>query len=298
LEQVEWIDTAQFTELVGSGGFGLIMGHASQPRALKLYYDAGDSGAARHEASLMAAARTAIGRVSHLMTQLGGVPQPLGHTSASSVAHNHHSYACALEMERVRAPPGVEPPGLVHVILRAGYESRLDRHWGRDTNNRSIGAHNPSRGFFATPAYLESLLGALPAEVRGDLVRVADVVERCGFMWAAIVALGNVVPLDVEFLLGLDAAGQRLSVWALDYNLAQAVPADATAEAIARLLVVGVPEAVGAGLDLYIPDGDGPWFEAWKKGATIVVAHCRGTGLASPQTLHGLILAIERLQDE
>jgi len=289
LEENSSLDLNSFTNVLGSGGFGLIASNPRDPtQVIKLFYTQNSCDAAQFEANLLGRVFVALASVKCGMSQVE-VPKPMGFWK-DEIAHNGLHFSCAFRMKRVMPPPGFHV--LIHIALRS--EGELDKEIGR-SGAQPIGPANPSRGFFAVPEYLESYLQKVPSQVKGDIHNVHDLAKRCGFLWATIVLVASVAPLDVEFVLGVDGATNELAVWALDFNLATSFTDHEKPQDISKMLVYGSKGVAGAGMDLYVPPGDSPYFDSWRSGALESMA-CSKYPSSNVKT--GLEMALQQLEQE
>lgn len=264
--------TAGFEAVLGSGGFGRILLHSSGHRVLKVFYDARDSEAVLREHACLELAWAALSAAStHHCAQLT-CTRPLAVATEWTVLQGQE-YLCGIEMVRVEAALQGVRNGIVHAVLAEG--EGVNREVGRVTAAPVSAADNPSRGFFASAEYIrDTLLPALSAEQRGAVRGLDDVALRVGFALSTLVCVAGLLPLDVEYTLGM--VDGLLQVVVMDFGMAERIDWAQPDEAIVRDLLLGRGVAMGLDGDIYIPGPGAPAWDAFARGVSAGAAAAGG----------------------
>jgi hypothetical protein len=241
-------------EVLGSGGFGLVLVHRAGGVVKKLMY-AEHCGSASVEFVFQKKAHRALLTVPSIM-----VPRPLRFSERPAM-FNGAAFPCSLSMTFVQPPHGHTM--LLHCCLNADVPA-ANALVGRKPA-LPIDMHtNPPRGFFASSDYLDEYLATLAPDVAGAFKSSADVAYHIGIAYARLVMIARLFPFDVEFTLGLRSG--RLALCVLDFGLVDAIPSDISVGEAARLLVSGNGRVGGSEFDIYLPQPDSPLYEPFRHG--------------------------------
>jgi hypothetical protein len=270
------IHIKNFTNVLGSGGFGKIVASENGRRVVKLYYKLDQCELMRSEYNYQQKAYDAI--QAYPLSQLR-VPKLLD-LDQSEIDFQGKRYLCGIEMERihmlspdilqslVKEKGNQETPiqnGLVHLVL-TGYGTNKEQ----PREKGQIGPMNPSRGIMANPDFIDALLTRLPDEVKGSLKEITDIAFYIGYALAIQIAVAGLYVHDVEYLLGADEAG-RAELLVMDFGMGDTIDFEEPTEVIVQKMLKGDPAkgklSPGIALDLYYPSRDDEaLFEAFEKG--------------------------------
>ncbi len=183
------------SEILGAGGYGIVF--SSGRKAVKLLYDLGACKGLYREAKLQEWARG-------LLDGIVQVPQIYSYMN-HSVLVKGTQYLCGIEMERIPVLPDFGEP--LHMLLGFSDPDEANRSWGRSTA-KPVGPDNPSRGFFASPEFLEEILEA-------DGLTLEGVARTMGIALRALID-GGILPNDLEWIYG--GSGR---IYLIDFGLCE-----------------------------------------------------------------------------
>jgi hypothetical protein len=260
------------------GGSAIVRAHRNGRSVAKLIIQEapGDCERAMVEAEQQNAAR----RV--LVEQL---PQLLGIANTSSlpltvpqvrqygslpIRYEQHEFHCHLVMERLT--PALRRPDLIHPVFYPD-DRPLDRSYGRKFDERVDSRTNPSRGFFASSAWLHEHVFAgsegrgatswqANAADRQSLASVQDVAWAVGLAFGALVFGADLLPDDVEYVLA--ERDQRLVLGVIDFGLARPLQFDGRDEATIHALALEINGCRCS--DIYYPQVGTHGFRAFWAG--------------------------------
>lgn len=180
---------------LGIGGFGIVFQHKNT--AIKLLHEIDKCQKLQEEAKIQQAARKVLKNTEII------VPRVLEYTTYP-VTYKKKSYLCGIAMDAV--PLVSEFDEQIHIVLGQTDTSDLDESWGQKIGN-PVTAENPTRGFFASPDFLEELWNE-----RGSQWTIESVAATMGKGLRLLLEAG-IVPDDVEWIYGGDDR-----IWLLDFG--------------------------------------------------------------------------------
>ncbi len=262
----------EFTQVLGSGGFGLILAEPKGERVVKLYYDSGACKEMNEEFEMLQRVYEAF--------QAYPVPQvtvPRGmQVDNEKFTYSGREILCGIEMTRLHALPIMRDKTnpIIHIILKQSIENSgmINKEAAR-IYSEPIGKDNPSRGFFAGANYIRDvILPSLTEEQKGVLTTVDAIAETIGKIFAVILGIAGIIPNDVEYCLVLE--NNLLKIAVLDFGMAIPFPIDITKDELVKTILTGsnkYQRATGVEYDLYFPDRDSPLFAAFERGMISVL---------------------------
>lgn len=180
---------------LGIGGYGIVF--QDRNTAIKLLHNIDKCQELAHEANIQQTARKVLKK-----TDIK-VPRILD-TSTYPVQYKTKSYLCGIAMDAV--PLVNEFDEQVHIILGQNDTSDLDESWGQ-TIGYPVNPENPTRGFFASPDFLEDLWKE--RQSKWSLETVAFTMGQ----GLRLLLDAGIMPDDVEWIYGGDD-----SIWLLDFG--------------------------------------------------------------------------------
>jgi len=259
------MDLTGFTEIIGSGGFGMIVKHENQEDVIKLFYRNKDCQTASEESSRHLEAYKAIKKITKERPGLQiSTSQPIAFRD-EAVQFRDTEYRCAYVMKYMESIPGYK---LIHIILKDEYERMVNRNVGR-SYMEPISDANPSRGFFATSKYIENnILPTLNRDVKGALTSVKMIANRMGMLYGTIIFGTKMVPIDAEYVL--DIANGKLNVAILDFGMFQRMDLINFMGENHRKKILGkyvkMLQYDVQGIDLYFPEPDSEYWNPFMDG--------------------------------
>lgn len=221
-----------FDQVIGSGGFGLIVRHSSEPLVAKLLYDSSCDDAEIEYKKHLDIYKT-FRKVKNPEYSKLCVSKPLAY-DRENVIFNGNMFSCFYIMTLLNS---LGNEGLYHIIDDS-YKHTVDRAIGR-VYSQKISDANPSRGFFASYSYM----------INNNLLldhNIGDLIRYMGYSFGVITFLAEYYPKDVEYTLGADTEGNPCFC-VLDFGMVYKIDFDDIAEAIVTQL------AEIFELDLYFP---------------------------------------------
>ena len=262
------INMSKYTNILGSGGFGMIVSNTRGKDVVKLYYRQNSCKEMNAEYVSFLSAYNAL--EDYPYPQLT-IPEPKK-IDNRNIQFKNTKFLCGIEMKRVAPIPFMGGTnGLIHIILKEGYKPMMNKEVSKNYSN-PISNSNPSRGFFATGTYITSdILTRLTEEQRSGINSIDDIAFRMGYGFAILVVVAELYPNDVEYCLGM--VDSILNVVILDFGMAMPINYSIDTRRIADIILYGDKElehSTGISNDLYFPDNDDPTFEAFIAGIAAV----------------------------
>ena len=202
-----------FDEIIGSGGYGLIVG--DKKLVAKLLYKRKDCSTSKEEYEKQTDIYNTI--KAYREDDKICVSKPLAY-SMESIEKFNMQFSCFFLMKRLNNLNQVlgTDDGLYHIVNDE--YSHMNKKIGR-VYNQPISEENPSRGFFATYSYIqENILNKLPRKYLGKLSTIDDILELMGYSFALMTFIAEYYPVDVEYLLGLNSKN-KLCFMILDFGM-------------------------------------------------------------------------------
>lgn len=203
------INPEDFTEIIGGGGYGTIIKSNSGDIIGKFLNRNGQCGASKIEfekhLKIYNAFETAIAASDY---DQFCISKPIAfNTNTTTVLGTE--YSCYYLMTLINP---IDQNGLYHIVSQEEYAPTMNKVIGRRASE-PISDNNPSRGFFATKSYINDKL--LPGN--GNLQTFTDVLRYMGFAFGTILFGAELLPIDVEYLLGKQ--NEKLCFTVLDFGL-------------------------------------------------------------------------------
>lgn len=180
---------------LGIGGYGIVF--QDRNTAIKLLHETDKCQELIHEAKIQQKVRKALKNTAIK------VPCLLDY-STYPVDYKNKIYLCGIAMDAV--PLVKEFDEQVHIVLGQKDTSDLDESWGQSIGQH-VNAKNPTRGFFASPDFLEELW-----KERESKWTIESVAFTMGHGLRLLLDAG-IMPDDVEWIYGGDD-----ELWLLDFG--------------------------------------------------------------------------------
>jgi hypothetical protein len=186
------------------------------------------------------------------------------------IRYEQHDFHCHLVMDRLTPP--LQGTELIHPVFYPD-DRPLDRSFGRKIQADVDPRSNPSRGFFASPVWLQehvfaesgraSVGGAWKENLQGgSLSSVDDVAWAIGLAYGALVFGADLLPDDVEYVLARQ--DRRLVLGVIDFGLARPLSFDSRDDATIKALAMEINGCYGS--DIYFPQAGTQAFPAFWTG--------------------------------
>jgi hypothetical protein len=186
---IQNFDSTEFSQIIGSGGFGLIIKSEKQNYVVKALYKSHSCTSAKTEFEK----HKKIYKRWQLYSDDTTVPKPIGFSTFGTTFKNKY-FNCFYLMDFVES---LQVLGLVHIILKDEYENIFNKSIGK-IYSEPISKTNPSRGYFATKSGLTDILKE-NKELDLDILSF-----KMGEIFGTIVFGAEYNPIDVEYLLSKD----------------------------------------------------------------------------------------------
>ena len=248
------IDINDFDTVLGSGGFGRIYQHKTKPIVSKFIYSKTSCAKGKLEYDIFNYIyNTLISFNCKTFPKQIYIPKPINYDN--NVVHkNNISFSCSFTMEKINA---IQPYNeMIHIILKKEYEKYTGKSVGRSYMNSVNLLTNPSRGFFASEANIETILKA-NKQFAGELTSVNDIAYNLGYIYAFLVGVCKIFPIDVEYLLGIK--NNLITVIVLDFGMCEKIMNKTDEEIIEKIVEI-------AFFDVYFPYKTEKLFEYLKMG--------------------------------
>jgi hypothetical protein len=209
------MDLGQFNQLIGAGGFGVIMASQTDPtRVAKFIRDALSCRDNQQEYTKHAAIYSNYFPLEPCLRRYINIPIHIGQPYGLQRLPGPE-FECAYIMERLYPPEGFKT--LVQLSLSSSLPvNQRDRVIGAN-RGQPVSANNPARGYFITSSTLEAYLNRFN-QTHHTHYSIEDVVAAMGAVIGVIVFGANFDPRDVELVLAADPTA-GLAVYALDFGL-------------------------------------------------------------------------------
>ena len=264
------IPVEDYTTILGSGGFGMILGEPTQTRVVKLYYNKLACRDMQNEYRILQKVYDAFEE--YPIPQVL-VPKPI-QIDNTPFRFQERDILCGIEMSRLQPLEIMRDKAnpIVHVLLAYGMdESTINKEMAKDASE-PISDKNPSRGFFAGPTYIETIiLPSLTPEEKGNLTSIQAITETIGKTFGIMIGVAGIIPIDVEYCLVMNNGQLHIAV--LDFGMAYEFPPDLDKSAITQQILKGNGGAVGAEIDIYFPARREPLFEFFENGMNEVLRY-------------------------
>ncbi len=245
------INIKKYTKVIGSGGYGKILSNSEQDTIVKLYYDSKDCTGLQNEYDMQEKAYQSI--TNYPISQLY-VPRQVEYDNEELI-YNGESFLCGIEMEQIKPIPldsitSLSNP-MIHIILKK--DTAKNQEIGKITTEK-ISEINPSRGFFASPQWIEeNIMVNLSDPQKGEIRSITDLAFRMGFSLCNMVCLAEIYPYDVEYCLGFK--NNQLSMNILDFGMAKSINFEEPEDDIVTKIIDGNGKGVvGIYSDIYYPE--------------------------------------------
>jgi hypothetical protein len=260
-------DPIDFTDIVGSGGFGLVLKSNSSDVVVKSLYkpDSCDSAKiefTKHREIYNAFKEFTVPTVSKgtLPTERSGIviPEPIGFSKYGTTLLNRY-FSCFYAMRYIQPP--MKDLYLVHLILKEEYDSSdiFNKVVGREYS-QDISLRNPARGYFITVSKLESILKEFNK-------RVDYIAYKIGELFGIILFGAEYNPIDVEYVLT-----SEFKVAALDFGQVEKINFKPDylflEQKVEKLNKIYNSIANNIEIDLYVPDFDEKLYIPFIAGVT------------------------------
>lgn len=211
-----------YTNIIGSGGFGLVVKHKSEPNVIKLLYDTAACDESKKEYGIHKEIYDAItlylkeGKNKQINTS-----NPIDFQSFSKkMSAFGKQFSCSYRMTLIENLDKVlnNDNGLYHIILKEEeYNSRFNKKVGR-VYSEPVSEENPTRGYFITESKIkEVILDNLSSSIKGDITTVNDIAHRMGLLYALLIFLAEYIPKDAEYVLS--KCDEKMCVTVLDFGM-------------------------------------------------------------------------------
>jgi hypothetical protein len=248
------IDINDFDTVLGSGGFGRIYQHKTKPIVSKFIYSKTSCAKGKLEYDIFNYIyNTLISFNCKTFPKQIYIPKPINYDN--NVVHkNNISFSCSFTMEKINA---IQPYNeMIHIILKKEYEKFTGKSVGRIYMKSVNLLTNPSRGFFASEANIETILKN-NKQFAGELTSVNDIAYNLGYIYAFLVGVCKIFPRDVEYLLGIK--NNLITVIVLDFGMCEKIMNETDEEIIEKIVDIAL-------FDLYFPYKTEKLFEYFKNG--------------------------------
>ena len=260
------INLSKYKNIIGSGGYGMIVSSNTGSNVTKLYYKMDTCNEMGHEYIYFITAFNAL--EDNPYPQIS-IPEPKK-IDNRKILFGQRAFQCGIEMKRVKPLEIMSHynNGITHVILKEDYKPGLNREKPRISDS-NISDTNPSRGFFATGTYIESeILPKIEPLQRGAINNIDDIAYRMGIGYATLFIHAEIYPYDVEYCLG-NMEG-LLNLVIIDFGMCEIIDYTSSLDLITKNLLNGNRKSIGALFDIYFPSRDDPTFESFIAGMEYV----------------------------
>ncbi len=228
------------SNIIGAGGYGIVVHMPGQTTATKLLYELRDCKKLQNEANI----QQLCARLFKTYIPMVKIPN-IHSVQTNPIEYKGSQYLCGITMDYLKPPIGFQEQ--LHMLL--GYPcDDIDKEWGRQISS-PVSDTNPTRGFFASPETLELVL-----EEEQSPMYIPTLAYLMGCSYSCMIMHG-IIPIDLEW------------VWTngfptiIDFGLCQF----GTIDKVQFLHQKGV---VGLADDFYIPHKGHRGYEEFIKGYT------------------------------
>jgi hypothetical protein len=212
------MESADYNQIIGAGGYGIIIKHDIENSVMKLLYNARNCNESEIEFRIHS---EIYEKLLPYLSQPGSqicMSQPMDFSNEPILKFDNR-FICNYRMSLIHALYGQI---LYHIILKEEYNEIFNKEIGR-SYSQPVSEKNPSRGFFATSLYIQDIiLDSLPDKVKGNIRYISDIIYRMGYLFGLTVFLAEYIPYDVEYVLGLNDQ-EKLCVVMLDFGMVRKI---------------------------------------------------------------------------
>jgi hypothetical protein len=249
------VDVNNYTTILGSGGFGLVVFDPIGNTVLKLMYDYKDCLVASEEFTRH---KLVYNKYLEFITAYPQIPiyvaKPIAYRD-SPITWRNRTYPCGYIMGKI------DPikTDLIHIVLKPGYESSINKLIGRIYED-PVSETNPSRGFFGSCEWIE----------KNVQVSCKDLAYEMGILFGICVFGAELIPIDAEYVL-CNRNG-KISVALLDFGMFTYISLNGAIndkQLLKKLdSVIHDIKFKIIGIDLYFPDEDDKYYPELMLGFT------------------------------
>jgi hypothetical protein len=199
-------------EIIGSGGYGLVIFDIEENKVIKLFYDINDCKALNKEALMQEKCREIIMNINDTSEKYLGVKVPKIYEKFNEVVNPKIpkeynlpiQYLCGIVMEKITPPlvDGFYMNEQIHIGL--GLEFGSNQSW--------ICSNGITRGFYANSDMLKTILEEVPHQENFTLSNIA---YTLGVVYRELID-NHIRPFDVEILLGTE--NNNLVIYMIDFG--------------------------------------------------------------------------------
>ncbi len=240
-----------YNQIVGSGGFGLVLKN-DKDQVIKLLYS-GSCGDAKKEFE-----KNDIIYKTFLSTEYQlVVPKPLIF-NMEQIQRNNIKYSCFYIMTYLHPILLPDQAPVLYHIINNEYEPIFNKIVGK-VYSMPVTDKNPPRGFFASYNYIQTILNRLPNEFKGTLMTINDILEVMGYVFGTIIFGAGYKPIDVEYVLC--EMNSRLAIGILDFGMVEPIDWNLPVDVIGNDIIDNVVD-----IDLYLPTPGTPEMKIFLRG--------------------------------
>ncbi len=259
-------DLTKFTQIIGAGGFGLVVKQENSIVVGKFLINPKDCNEAKVEFSkhyrIYEAFKTSQSKTNKYPQLCLSTPLDFSNIPAQIRGKTYDCYYLMTEL------PQLNENGIYHIINNdVFHEKQYNKVIGRKYSE-PVSDENPSRGFFATYNYIDENILQSNKYKTGSLSSISSLLRYMGYSFGVILFIADLLPRDVEYVLGLNRDGQ-LCFMILDFGLTKSIdfyPSEEVAQdvlfTIANTIVRDILE-----IELYFPITDN-LINVFKEGLT------------------------------
>jgi len=268
--QAKEISLKNYTKIIGSGGFGLILGD-NDNNVVKLFYTVKNCASAQSESQTHLSVYQKLQEfvLSSKTNYQIYTSKPYGYRD-DKISHLNQEFNCAYLMSYIK-PVKIDQtyPYLIHLILKEEYINHYNKVVGR-VYTSPPGDDNPPRGYFATIDKIASdIIPSIPSSIRQNINSIEDIVYRFGLLVGICVIGVEIIPIDAEYVFSLDD-NNTLVVTILDFGMCERMklenfPNDSIRERTIDTYVDKLKYDIST-IDLYFPYTDSALYKYIKDG--------------------------------
>lgn len=255
-------ELSSYDYIVGSGGFGLIIGSKNKKAVMKLLYDQKSCEKSEFE---FLTHKEIYKSLYPLLLNGTIVSKPINFINVPLTIMGKN-FLCSYKMDLILP---LFDNDLYHIILKEDYGGLFNRRIGR-VSSQPISSENPPRGFFAVGSYIsQNIIPTIPISEKIYIKSINDISYRMGYLFGLIVFKAEFLPTDVEYVLCRDNI-KNICVAVLDFGMATKITFDPDYifhEHLNTKLNVVVNNIINiCELDLYFPYPDDPLYPDFISG--------------------------------
>lgn len=243
-----------FANIVGSGGFGLVVAHNKKNIVAKFLYESKCADAEKEFKvhSDIYQAFEIVKRQNPAMFSQISIPEPLGYDDEIIIKFGN-VFNCYYIMSRLKT---INSKGLYHIVKDS--IPMVNKEIGR-VYSEPVSAQNPSRGFFASYEYIQTnILDVSPK--RGKFKNIDDIIRSIGRCFGTIAFIAEYNPQDIEYTLGIMEDQDLICLCVLDFGAVR--PINFSPDAIddniynKKLLAISRELEDNIDIDIYFPEDE------------------------------------------